>query len=115
MLFRSKISQWASDIEELPKKHKKTILIALWLSGTKESKSIFQQSQFKSIIKGENFYNFDTSQEPPNLDKLYKTYGGFLDIQWGRFLATGDKKPIKLIISTLEYGKHLIRVQYKNE
>jgi hypothetical protein len=102
----SKVPTWVNDIKDLPKNHKRIILIALWLSNTKESNAIFKQSQFKSIIEGDNYYNFDTSQEPPNLDRLYKTYGGFLDIQWGRFLATGDKEPVKLIISTLEYGEH---------
>ena len=34
------------------------------------------------------------------------TYSGFLDIQWGRFCASGKKRPIELIISTLKYGNY---------
>jgi hypothetical protein len=102
----SMITEWVNNIKDLPKNHKKVILIALWLSNTKESNAILKQSRFQSIIEGKNYYNFDTRQEPPNLDRLYKTYGGLLDIQWGRFLATGDKEPVQLIISTLEYGEH---------
>ena len=78
--------------------------MALWLSDTKESKDLFQAKKYKEAIKGENYYNFETDRSPPDLDYIDRMYGGYTDIQWGRFLATGKKKYIRLIIGTLDYG-----------
>ena len=100
----SRIKAWIRKIEKLPKDHKKIILLALWLSRTKESKDVFQEKHYKEIIAGENYYHFKTDNQPPNLDLIDPVYGGFLDIQWGRFLASGKKKYIRLVISTLDFG-----------
>jgi len=100
----SRIKTWIHEIDKLPQNHKKIILLALWLSNTEESKDLFQLKKYKEVIKGENYYNFETNKAPPNLDFIDRLYGGFLDIQWGRFLATGKKEYIRLIIGSLDYG-----------
>ena len=100
----SKIKKWIHEIDNLPQDHKKIVLLALWLSDTDESKDLFQTKKYGEAIKGKNYFNFETDKTPPNLDYIDRMYGGFLDIQWGRFLATGKKKYVRLIIGTLDYG-----------
>lgn len=100
----SKVKTWATVLDRLPDAHKKVVWLALWLSNTKESNVLFKDQANQKVISGKNYYNFETSESPPDLSKIDSLYGGFLDIQWGRFLATGKKEPLRLIISTLEFG-----------
>lgn len=99
-----KIKTWVLEIDNLPQEHKKIILLALWLSDTQEAKDLFLTPKFKEAITGWNYFNFETDKTPQDLDYIDRMYGGYLDIQWGRFLATGKKKYIRLIIGTLDYG-----------
>jgi hypothetical protein len=100
----SKIKAWVTALDRLPENHKRVVWLALWLSNTKESNALFKEQVHQKVISGRNYYNFETNESPPDLAKIDMLYGGFLDIQWGRFLATGDKEPISLIINTLEFG-----------
>jgi hypothetical protein len=99
-----KIKIWVPEIDNLPQVHKKIIFLALWLSNTKEAKDLFLTQKYKEAIAGENYFNFETDKTPPSLDYIDRMYGGCLDIQWGRFLATGKKEYIHLIIGTLGQG-----------
>lgn len=100
----AKIKMWIREIDHLPKEHKKIILLALWLSNTQEAKDFSKNQIYLEAIEGKNYFNFETDKTPPNLDLIDRMYGGFLDIQWGRFLATGNKDYVRQIIGTLQYG-----------
>jgi len=99
-----KIMAWGQAIDNLPQNPKKIILLALWLSSTEESKKIFETESYKKAIEGKNYFNFETDKTPPDLDHIDRMYRGYLDIQWGRFLATGKKEFVRLVIGTLGYG-----------
>ena len=104
-----KVRIWLKEIDTLPRDHKKIILLALWLSDSQQAKEIFREDKYKEIISGENYYHFNTAASPPDVDKTMlqdKFYflGGLLDFQWGKFFATGERKPIELIISALQFG-----------
>jgi hypothetical protein len=100
----SRVKTWVTTLDRLPENHKRVVWLALWLSNTKESNELFQEKSHQKVISGSNYYNFETDESPPDLSKIDILYGGFLDIQWGRFLATGQEEPIRLIIRTLEFG-----------
>jgi len=87
--------------------HRKTVLIALWLSGTKASRDAISVKPRKTLLRGRNYFNFQTRREPPSLDGINVCYGGFPDIQWGRFFASGSEKPIKNVISVLELAQFI--------
>jgi hypothetical protein len=106
-LFRdnpTRLNSWLSNIEALPPDQKRIVLLSLWLSDTRESILLFKQAKYRALISGKNYFNFETDKPAPDLDSIDPMYGGFLDIQWGRFLASGNKKPIRLIIRTLAFG-----------
>lgn len=102
-----KIPKWMGTIDALPKHDRKTVLIALWLSGTKASRDAISVKSRKKLLRGRNYFNFQTRREPPSLDEINVCYGRFLDIQWGRFLASGSEKPIKNVISILELAQFI--------
>ena len=102
-----KVPQWMGTIDALPKQDRKTVLISLWLSGTKASRGAISVKSRKKLLRGRNYFNFQTRREPPSLDGINVCYGGFLDIQWGRFFASGSEKPIKNVISVLELAQFI--------
>jgi len=105
-LFRNnpaRLISWLPKIETLPTDHKRIVLLSLWLSDTRESRELFQQDKYMKLISGKNYFNFETDKPAPDLGSIDPMYGGFLDIQWGRFLASGNKVPVRLIIGTLGF------------
>ena len=101
-----KVSEWTRTIDALPQRDRKTVLIALWLSNTEESHNALSDISRKNLLQIQNYFNLQTQRLPPSLDTIDK-YWGFLDIQWGRFLASGAKKPIINITSVLELASFL--------
>jgi len=102
-----KISLWIKTIDALPEKDQNNVLMALWLSGTKSSQEVLLDKSRQRLIHGQNYFNFQTDATPLILDDIINTYGGFLDIQWGRFSASGDDKPIRNIVSVLEFAQFI--------
>ena len=101
-----KVLEWLKVIDSFPEEDRKTVLIALWLSDTQESHDALLDTFHKELLKGHNYFNFDMQLPPPSLNEVDK-YWGFLDIQWGRFLASGSKEPIVNIASILEFASFL--------
>jgi len=91
-------------VDGLPERERKTVLIALWLSGTSAARDVLAANGRKVLLQGTNYYKFDTSREPPSLDMI-NPYWGFLDIQWGRFFASGSERPLRNILSVVERGQ----------
>lgn len=102
-----KISLWMKTIDALPEEDRKNVLMALWLSGTKSSQEVLLDKSRQRLIRGQNYFNFQTDATPLMLDDIANTYGGYLDIQWGRFSASGDDKPVRNIISVLEFAQFI--------
>ena len=99
-----RVEAWVRGMEKLPREHLKVVLLALWLSDTEQSKIVIRESKHRELLAGKNYFNFLTNESPPRLDSIDPLYIGFLDLQWGRFLASGSKVPIRLIVGTLELG-----------
>lgn len=78
---------------------KKTVFNAIWYSNVPHS---------LNILKAQGTYY---NSRPPDIDDFTEVkafdslYAGFLDFQWGRFFASGNKKPIELIVRSLEFGE----------
>jgi hypothetical protein len=106
-LFRdnpARLNTWLPKLETLPTDQKRIVFLSLWLSDTGVARELFRQDKYRELISGTNYFNFETDKPVPDLGSIDPMYGGFLDIQWGRFLASGNKEPIRLIISTLRFG-----------
>lgn len=102
----ARLNAWLPTIDALPEDHRKVVLLSLWLSGSRESNELFRRGKYKNSISGQNYFNFETNESPPDLNIIDPIYGGFLDIQWGRFLASGKKEPVRLIVSALQFGEY---------
>ncbi|MCG8643900.1 MAG: hypothetical protein MI862_29535, partial [Desulfobacterales bacterium] len=101
-----KVPEWIEGIDALPKKDRKTVYIALWLSNTKESRNLLSDVSRRRLLETRNYFNFQTEHQPPKLNEIDK-YWGFLDIQWGWFLASGAKEPVENITSVLTFASFL--------
>ena len=107
MMNADKIPQWINFIDALTEHDRKNVLIALWLSDTKTGRSALQVESRRALISSDNYFNFKTDKDIPGMDRIKNTYMGYLDIQWGRFMATGSEKPVRNIISVLEFARYL--------
>ncbi len=56
------------------------------------------------MIRGKNYFNFDANRKPPGLNDLDDA-AGFLDIQWGRFCASGEEEPVRNVIAALDFNR----------
>ncbi|PKN61428.1 MAG: hypothetical protein CVU57_29425 [Deltaproteobacteria bacterium HGW-Deltaproteobacteria-15] len=101
-----KIPLWMETIDVLPEQDRKTVLIALWLSGSEASQAALSLKPRKDLLNGPNYFNFQTGREPPHLNEI-NVYWGFLDIQWGRFIASGAEAPIRNIVSVLKFAEFM--------
>lgn len=97
-----KISYWVEALGSLSATHKNQVLSsALVWSGVPAAKDLAQ-----TISKSENVILKelgDTPLDPANLETLKITSPSHLDMMWGCFMATGDKRYIQKIISVLAW------------
>jgi len=91
-----KTKEWLSKLSTLPNNDKEAIYDALWLSQTKEA---------KSYLKSNYIFKY-SNRNPPNVLTFKLTSPAQMDMLWAYFFATGQKKPIRRIISVLNYYKY---------
>ncbi|MEO8204919.1 MAG: hypothetical protein ABI615_01970 [Chthoniobacterales bacterium] len=90
-----KISSWMSELESLPPNDKRVLYSAIWFSSTDQGRTFFQKNNLAGYLK----------KEPPDILKMEPDSPSTLDMLWGYFMATGDPKAIRQIVSTLNLSK----------
>jgi hypothetical protein len=100
-----KAHKWASEVS-LTDEHKKALLpISLRLARTPEAISEAEEIEKTIPEKDRVVTHIDLS--PDKLDTFYISSPSDLDRLWGCFLATGDKRYIHKIISTIPWSKKM--------
>ena len=89
-----KIDIWYSQIKDLPKADLELITLAIWISGTKES---------RELLKMQHPGVFD-QKAPPDILTLKLDSASALDLLWGYYFATGDSKALRRIVAMFKYA-----------
>lgn len=91
-----KTLQWMKELEHLNKSDMEPILYAVWLSDTKESKEYLKSIGATKALDTKPTDFLQVPIDSPNT----------LDALWAYFFATGQKDPIRKIVSALNYEEH---------
>jgi hypothetical protein len=100
-----KVRGWLKEFEDLQEAKREAILGAAWMSNTEESRAYFKEAGLEE---------YENNQAPKILEMEVNS-PTILDMLWGSFLATGDIRPIRRLVSAFELSKHSGAVErYKN-
>jgi len=91
-----KILEWMKELKHLNKADMEPIFYAVWLSDTKESKEYLKSIGATQALETKPTDFLQVSIDSPST----------LDALWAYFFATGQKEPIRKIVSALNYEKH---------
>jgi len=91
-----KTLKWMKELKHLNKADMEPIFYAVWLSDTKESKEYLKSIGATLALE----------TKPTNFLQVPIDNPSTLDALWAYFFATGQKEPIRRIISALNYEKH---------
>ncbi len=90
------VPKWLEEFKTLDEKQRLTLWAAAWYSDTAEAKDFFRKQQLEAYLR----------QPAPKILELEVNNPSTLDMLWGYFLATGEEKPIRRIISAFGLSKH---------
>ena len=88
------IQNWYQQIKGLPKDDLEIITMAIWISGTSESKQLLQKLHPGVFDK----------KPPPDILTLKLDSPSALDLLWGYYFATGDSKALRRIVSMFNFA-----------
>jgi hypothetical protein len=92
----AKVQGWLKSWENLEEESREVLLGAAWMSDTGEARAYFKTIERDEFLK---------EQAPKILDQEVDNPSA-LDMLWGCFMATGDVKPIRKIVSAFELSKY---------
>jgi hypothetical protein len=90
-----KIPGWLKQLSDLDRKQTSVILAAAWYSDTEEALAYFESQKLEAYLKQKGPKILEMELDPTILDML-----------WGHFMATGDEKPIRRIVSAFSLSKY---------
>ena len=91
-----KTLKWLKELEHLNKTDMETVFYAVWLSDTKESKEYLKSIGATQALE----------TKPTNFLQVPIDSPSTLDALWAYFFATGQKEPVRRIVSALNYENH---------
>jgi uncharacterized membrane protein len=94
---QEEIPNWMKQLKDLPESDQNSLRMALWLSNSPGAKS------YLTSIGEERL----AINEPPNILEYEPDSPEILDMWWAYFLATGEKEPVRNIISAFQYGDYI--------
>jgi hypothetical protein len=100
-----KIQQWVSQAQ-VTEEHKKEVL-PLILRLTRLPAAIAEAESIEKAIPNAERVITHLDLSPDKLDTFYISAASDLDMLWGCFLATGDRRYVSKIISTVPWSKKL--------
>lgn len=99
----TQVGTWLKELGDLKESEHDVVLAAAWYSDTEEARA-----HFKAIGREE----FLQEKAPKILEQPLDNPSA-LDMLWGYFLATGDQKPIRRLVSALDLAKYTGAEQLK--
>jgi len=99
------VTGWLKEFEDLDEKQRNAVLSAAWYSDTETADAYFKENKLKAWAE----------QDSPEILEMKVDNPATLDMLWGYFMATGDKAPIRRIVSAFQLAKYSgAAKRYKN-
>src|SRR5215475_9864835 len=89
------IDQWMTSLKDLPQNDLYTLYNALWLSNTKEGRAVLTKAGLEM-----------PGSAVPDLLTVEVNEPMLIDALWGYFMATGDTRIVRRVISGFNYSKY---------
>lgn len=91
-----KISEWLDALADLDDQQRSLLLAAVWYSGTEEARAYLESCKLEKYLK----------EKAPKILEMEVNSPPVLDMLWGCFMATGDEKPIRRIVTAFNLAKY---------
>ncbi len=102
----NRMEKWLADIKDLSAEHKSALLpLALRLTRTPAALAAAEATEKDIPVKDRIITHANLAAD--KLDTFFISAPSDLDMLWGCFFATGDKRYVKKIISTVSWSKKL--------
>ncbi|MCF6311307.1 MAG: hypothetical protein L3J39_02545 [Verrucomicrobiales bacterium] len=88
------LQQWYQQTQTLPAKDQELITMALWMCDSEESNALLKKELPKAFA----------GKKPPKILKLKLDSPSTLDLLWGYYFATGERKALRRIIAMFRYA-----------
>lgn len=94
--------------KKLPKRHKSMLIMTVLMSDRDNAKVLVEKLQLKKNRNNKEGMPFSLNKLP-DFDKFPDIYhaGRYMDAQWGKFMASGEKEPVKKIVEFLKYAQYV--------
>jgi hypothetical protein len=89
------IDGWLTELGDLEEEEKEVLYTAAWFSDTEEARAYFTKHKMDAYL-----------HKAPDILQMEADEPSKLDMFWGYFMATGDIKPIRRVVSALELSKY---------
>lgn len=99
----NKLRTWFTELERLPKEHKKVLWLALWYADTPEATEQLRLIAEKTAPSDKGQLTELLQSHAPTLTSIEINEPGVLDMLWGAFMATGDDRYVIRIMSALPW------------
>jgi hypothetical protein len=92
-----KIDQWMTSLKDLPQNELYTLYNALWLSGANEGRAVLKKAGLEMPSgSAPDLLAREVNENDPML----------IDALWGYFMATGDTRVVRRVISGFNYSEY---------
>jgi hypothetical protein len=92
-----RIDQWMTSLKDLPQNELYTLYNALWLSNTNEGRAVLTKVGLKMPDgAAPDMLTLEVNEDDPML----------IDALWGYFMATGDTRVVRRVISGFNYSQY---------
>lgn len=99
----ARVNQWLDLMREVPESHQRILVAALWYSGNPKAESYLRNFARECSPKLQQEL-LALANTRPDVRAASVQSVSSLNLQWGAFLATGDKTPVRNILAAL--GSH---------
>ena len=96
-----KAEEWIQAIDHFDEASKEVIYWSLWLSGVENHKEILEEKNFS--FPSNNYFEFSPSKGPDTIKEMSMFRPGYLDMNWGQYMASGDREPVIRNLRLLEF------------
>ncbi len=103
-----RIDYWMNQIKDLPEKHQRVLVSALWLSGSPRGEAAIRSHLAGVSESARAELAALMAQKPTNVFDTPVNSTAAMNLQWGAFLASGQERNIVNILAALGSGQRNI-------
>lgn len=96
-----KVKDWIQATDHFDEVSKEVIYWSLWLSGVEGCQEILEERNFS--FPSENYFEFNASEGIERIEDMSIFRPGYLDMNWGQYMASGSREPVIRNLRLLEF------------